>query len=182
MTCIVAVVSKGQVFMGGDSAGMDSRYGLTVRTDRKVFRNGDFLIGFTDSFRMGQLLQFSFNPPKPRTGTDVMAYMVTDFIDAARQCLKGGGWARIVDSADKGGTFLVGYAGRIFQIYGDFQVGEAKMGFDACGSADFVALGSLYTTRDWPEPDKRLLAALNAAEELSGAVRGPFFFESTVAK
>lgn len=43
MTCIVGVAEGGKVWIGGDSAGVDSgNYSLTVRADRKVFRNGHF--------------------------------------------------------------------------------------------------------------------------------------------
>jgi hypothetical protein len=182
MTCIVGVVDHGSIYLGGDSAGVDGRYGLVVRADRKIFHNGDFVMGFTSSFRMGQLLAFNFNPPKPRVGVDVMAYMVTDFIDAARARMKEGGFSRIKDStSEEGGEFLVGYRGRLFHIAGDFQVGESVHGFDACGCGDLIALGSLRATRDSSDPQKRLREALEAAEMFSAGVRGPFFFEQLMA-
>jgi hypothetical protein len=180
MTCIVGVVDKGQVFIGGDSAGV-AGYGLVVRADRKVFRSGDFVMGFTTSFRMGQLLAFGFHPPKPRVGVDVMQYMVTDFIDATRHRMKEGGFATTKDSAEAGGTFLVGYAGRLFHISDDYQVGESTHGFDACGCGDAIALGSLRSTRSWTDPISRLNEALSSAETFSAGVRGPFNFEWTVA-
>lgn len=181
MTCIVGLVADGKVFIGGDSAGVDERYGLVVRADRKVFRNGDFVMGFTSSFRMGQLLAFNFNPPKPRVGVDTMAYMVTDFIDAARARMKEGGYARLKEAVEEGGTFLVGYQGRLFHIAGDFQVGESSHGFDACGCGDLIALGSLRSTRSWVDPATRLKEALETAEAFSAGVRGPFVFESADA-
>lgn len=177
MTCIVGVVRDGKVFIGGDSAGVDGRYGLTVRADKKVFRNGDFVMGFTSSFRMGQLLAFGFYPPKPRVGMDVMEYMVTDFIDAARSRMKYGGYAKIENSVEEGGTFLVGYAGRLFCVANDFQVGESSYGFDACGCGDLIALGSLYSTRSWADQEARLKEALTAAESFSAGVRAPFVIE-----
>lgn len=51
MTCIVGLEHNGRVYIGADSAGV-SGWDLTVRADKKVFRNGSFLFGFTDSFRM----------------------------------------------------------------------------------------------------------------------------------
>lgn len=176
MTCIVGVVHKGAVFIGGDSAGVDGHYSLSIRADKKVFRNGDFVMGFTSSFRMGQLLAFSFSPPKPRVGDDLMAFMVKDFIWAARQCLKDGGYARIENSVERGGTFLAGYGGRLFHISDDFQVGEAVHGFDACGCGSDVAQGVLFATKD-RDPNERINLALTAAETFSAGVRGPFFIE-----
>lgn len=181
MTCIVGIVAGGKVCIGGDSAavgGWDS-HGLVARTDRKVFRNGNFVMGFTTSFRMGQLLAFNFHPPAPRAGTDLLAYMVTDFADAARTAMKSGGYAKIRDQAEEGGEFLVGYAGRLFHLESDFQVGESVHGFDACGCAAPVALGSLRSTRSWSDPAQRLKEALECAEAFSGGVRSPFVFEET---
>ncbi len=54
MTCIAAVAHEGNVWMGADSAGV-SGLALAVRRDPKIYRVGDFLFGFTSSFRMGQL-------------------------------------------------------------------------------------------------------------------------------
>lgn len=179
MTCIVGLANAGKVYIGADSAGVDTgRYALTVRADRKVFRNGDFIMGFTSSFRMGQLLAFSFNPPKPREGVDLFAYMATDFINAARDCLKAGGYASRNNEQESGGEFLVGYRGRIFRICGDYQVAESTHGFDACGCGDLIALGSLRETPERP-PQERVMAALEAAEQFSAGVRAPFFVEAT---
>jgi ATP-dependent protease HslVU (ClpYQ) peptidase subunit len=182
MTCIVGIVKNGNVYIGGDSAGVDGRYSLVVRADRKVFRNDPFVMGFTSSFRMGQLLAFGFSPPAPRSGVDVMEYMVTDFIDAVRSRMKAGGYARTKDSVEEGGTFLVGYKGRLFHIQDDFQVGESTQGFDACGCGDQLALGSLRSTREWNDSRARVTEALATAEAFSAGVRGPFFIEEMVAK
>lgn len=176
MTCIVGLVHGGKVHIGGDSAGV-AGYGLVVRNDRKVFRNGDFVMGFTSSFRMGQLLAFNFNPPKPREGVDLLAYMVTDFIDTARASMKNGGFAKVVNGEDQGGHFLVGVRGRLFHIAGDFQVGESVHGFDATGCGDHIALGSLYSSAKIKDPQERVKLALAAAETFSAGVRGPFHIE-----
>lgn len=179
MTCIVGIAEKGSVYLGGDSAGV-GRYDLTVRADRKVFRNGDFIMGFTSSFRMGQLLAYSLAPPQRFPERDIHSFMVTDFVDAVRQCLKAGGYAEKRNESESGGTFLVGYAGRLFTIYDDYQVAESVDGFAACGCGDEVALGSLYTTQG-ASPAHRLKVALEAAERLSAGVRGPFFYETLAA-
>lgn len=179
MTCIVGLVNEGRVYIGGDSAGVNPSLGLTIRTDKKVFRNGEFVMGFTSSFRMGQLLAFGFNPPKPRMGTELMAFMVTDFIDATRERLKAGGYVKVKEGVELGGNFLVGFHGRLFNVQADFQVQEAADGFDACGCGEPIALGSLYSTRDWRDPAARLTEALTAATRFSAGVHPPFFFETT---
>lgn len=180
MTCIVGLVDKGRVFIGGDSAAVDgSRMTMAIRIDRKVFRNGDFVMGFTSSFRMGQLLAFAMSPPKPREGDDLFAFMVRDFVGAARQSLKDGGYATNNNGREAGGEFLVGFRGRLFRVFDDFQVAESTKGYDACGCGDLIALGSLFSTPNIIDPKERLGEALAAAETFSAAVRAPFFFEAT---
>ncbi|MGF6483552.1 hypothetical protein [Paraburkholderia sp. JPY419] len=177
MTCIVALTDGKKVYMGADSAG-SGRGAITVRADPKIYRVGPFLIGFTTSFRMGQLLGHSLTvAPRPE-GTDVFAFMCTTFIEAVRACFTRGGFARKDGERESAGTFLVGYMGRIFRICDDYQVAECAVNFDACGSGEQAALGSLHTTVGVPmRPDVRLERALAAAAEFSTGVRGPFRIE-----
>ena len=174
MTCIVGLVDDGKVYIGGDSAGVGG-YDLTVRADKKVFRNGDFVMGFTSSFRMGNLLQHTLEPPRRHPDDDIHKYMVSDFVDAVRACLKKGGYATKQNESETGGTFLVGYEGRLFTIHDDYQVGEGLDNFAACGCGESFALGSLYTSKG--SPRSRVLQALSAAERFSAGVRSPFHVE-----
>lgn len=173
MTCIVGLVHEGTVFIGGDSAGV-AGLSLVVRADEKVFRNGDFLMGFTTSFRMGQLLRYKLDPPRRHPDDRVAKYMVVDFIDAVRECLKAGGWASKEKEIEQGGTFLVGYSGHLFTVQGDYQAGQPKDGFAAVGSGEDVALGALFATQGQDDPRERVLTALRAAERFNAGVRGPF--------
>jgi hypothetical protein len=175
MTCIVGVVEGGKVHIGGDSAGV-SGLDLKIRRDRKVFVNGPFVFGCTTSFRMIQLLQFVLQPPKRHPDKDLMAFMVTDFIDAVRNCLKAGGYAKKENEKEEAGNFLVGYEGRLFQVFSDYQVGESVHGYDACGCGESYAIGSLFGAAG--PAKERIERALTAAEANSAGVRGPFHIES----
>lgn len=176
MTCIVAVRDRGTVYIGGDSAGVGG-WDLTVRKDPKVFTlstdHDEYALGFTSSFRMGQLLAHSFTPPRCARGRDAWEYMATDFVNAVRDCLRDGGYARVSDNEETGGTFLVGFRGRLFQIESDFQVAESRDPFMAVGCGGAYALGAFYATKG-EDPAARCLTALKAAERHSGGVRGPF--------
>jgi ATP-dependent protease HslVU (ClpYQ) peptidase subunit len=178
MTCIAAVTDGSTVWMGGDSAGSSS-WDIVTRKDPKVFRNGEMLIGFTTSFRMGQLLAHRFTPPTLREGQDVYAFMVTDFVDAVRQCLKDGGFAKKDGDREEGGTFLVGFRGRLFEVSDDYQVGEAADTYAAVGCGHAYAKGSLFAT-EARNPADRIRSALAAAERHSNGVRGPFTILSSV--
>jgi ATP-dependent protease HslVU (ClpYQ) peptidase subunit len=176
VTCIAAVVEGDRIWMGGDSAGSAGNW-LTVRADQKVFRNGEFLMGFCGSFRMGQLLRYSLSPPKHARRADVHRYMVTAFVDEVRDTLKKGGFARKEhDVEDIDGSFLVGYRGRLFEIESDYQVAEAVDGFASIGSGSSIAQGALCVTQGM-EPRKRVRAALDAAERYSTGVRRPFYVQ-----
>lgn len=173
MTAIVGLTHDGSVFIGGDSAGVDGFGSLTVRADAKVFTNGPYAMGFTGSFRMGQLLRYTLTAPQPEG--DLARFMATTFINAIRETLKDGGWAAKENEREEGGTFLVGVHGRLFCIEGDYQVGEAVDGFAAIGAGQEIALGALYATaRSRMNPHRRVRLALEAAERFSAYVRGPF--------
>lgn len=89
MTCIAAWRDNGRVYVGADSAGVGG-YTLEVRSDEKVFRVGPYVIGFTSSFRMGQVLRYSTTLPAPEDW-DVNRFMATRFVDAVRGALKTAG-------------------------------------------------------------------------------------------
>lgn len=168
MTCIVGLVEKGNVYIGGDSAGV-SGLSITVRADEKVFHNGPFIMGFTSSFRMGQLLRYKFSPPKQTIEQEDVKYMVTDFIDAAIKCFTENGYG----NKSNGGTFLVGYNSRLYHIDSDFQVGLQCKPYSAVGCGSDLALGSMYATEGM-DPEKRIILALEAAAQFSGGVVAPF--------
>lgn len=175
MTCIVGLVDKGKVYIGGDSAGVGG-LSLQIRKDEKVFKNGGFVFGFTSSFRMGNLLRYKLSVPKVPNEGDMMRYMCTDFVDAVRSCLKDGGYAKVDSGVENGGVFLVGGYGRLFCIHSDYQVSEVFSGYDACGCGEDIALGSLFSTKG-KSPRERIKKALEAAAYHSAGVSAPFKVE-----
>lgn len=176
MTAIVGLIHGGAVHLGGDSAGVGG-YSLTVRADSKVFVNGPYVMGFTSSFRMGQLLRHSFKAPEP--DGDLEAFMATTFVDGVRETLQTGGWLKKESEREEGGIFLVGVAGRLFRVDSDFQIGEAADGYAAVGCGQDLAIGALYATaKTRMAPERRLKIALEAAERFSAGVRGPFAYIS----
>lgn len=181
MTCIVGFIDKEnkKVYIGGDSAG-SSGTNITIRKDKKVFKNGEFIFGCTSSFRMIQLLRFSFKPPKIKT-TNIYEYFCTDFINAIRECFKNGGYLQKYSTGDdKGGTFLVGYKNRLFQIDDDFQVSEKLDNYDAIGCGSSYALGSLYTLlNDNISIKEKIYKALKVSSYFSNSVCEPFNIVST---
>lgn len=172
MTCIAGLVHEGKVCIGGDSAGIEG-YHLVPRADSKVFRNGPYLIGFTSSFRMGQILRYeAVLPPPPSEGAELMRHMVVDFIGAVRKVFDAGGYAKRDNQREEAGAFLVGVNGRLFEVNSDYQVGESLADFAAVGCGATYAMGAMNVTRGLPK--RRVLRALKTAERFSAGVRGPF--------
>lgn len=161
--------------MGGDSAAT-SGWDLRIRQDPKVFIKKDFIIGFTTSFRMGQLLMSSkFDPPSQKNRQNDLDYLITDFVDHIRELYTSSGYLKKKENADVGGQFLVGYRKALYVIHSDFQVAQSAQPFDACGGGQALALGAMYATQNTRMgPKKRLETALEAAAHFHAGVRGPF--------
>lgn len=174
MTCIVGIEHKGSVWLGGDSAGV-SGYDIVSRADPKVFTiaDGSMLFGFTSSFRMGQLLRYSFKPPRHRANVPDMEYLVGPFVDSVRSLYKEKGFLRKDKEEELGGEVLLGYRGLLYEVYEDFQVGRTSEGFSSVGAGADIALGALHATQG-QAPETRAQVALEAAARFSAAVRGPF--------
>lgn len=175
MTCIVGLIANDTIYMGADSAGVAGS-SLQVRADQKVFVKGEFIMGFTTSFRMGQLLRYKLQIPNYQKGIDIFEYMVTSFIEAVRICLRDGGFAEKKEEKEKAGTFLVGFQGRLFRIENDYQVCETLLPYNATGCGEDIALGVLFANGHL-KPEERILQALEAAEQFSSGVRRPFIIK-----
>jgi ATP-dependent protease HslVU (ClpYQ) peptidase subunit len=181
MTCIVAIAQNGTVYMGSDHAASDDKTGwILSRKEPKCFKVGQYAVAFTDSFRMGQILQYSWTPPKytpTKTNSGLDKFMRTKFVDSVKAAFKDNGFGSIGGSdEDTGGIFIVGLEGRIFTIDEDFHVGENVVNYMAEGSGGQIALGALYATKNQKNPRLRLKAALEAASEFNMAVAPPFTY------
>jgi ATP-dependent protease HslVU (ClpYQ) peptidase subunit len=180
MTCIVALKKNGVVYMAGDSAGV-SGLDIRQRSDPKVFKVQNFLIGYTSSFRMGQLLRYKLKVPKQKPSQSDFYYMCTTFIDSVRETLKQGGYSYVCSNKESIGTFLVGYKREIYTVCDDMQVAHHADDFDSVGCGDNYALGALamLTTYTSLNPHTILDNALAVAAKFSGGVSAPFVILSS---
>jgi hypothetical protein len=177
MTCIVGLIDRvgDKVYIGGDSAGV-SGLSISLRKDPKVFKRGEFIFGFTSSFRMGQLLMTGdlIERSQKKDESDY-SYLLKEFIPGIRKLFKKGGYSLIESNEESGGTFLLGYKKSLYIIEDDFQVGEHYDDYICCGCGQDYAYGSLYATESLNiDPTERVIMALKSAEKFSGGVRSPF--------
>jgi len=181
MTCIVAIAQGGTVYMGSDHAASDEKSGwILARKEPKCFKVGQYGIAFTDSFRMGQILQYNWTPPKytpTKTNSGLDKFMRTKFVESVKIAFKDHGFGDIGGTdEDTGGIFIVGIEGRIFVVDEDFHVGENIVNYMAEGSGGMFALGALHATKHQKNPRMRIKAALEAASEFSMSVSPPFTY------
>jgi len=184
MTAIIGFKDTYNIYLAGDNAAVSvSHHSAIPLAPSKVFRNGSFLMGYTSSFRMGQLLEHEFQPPQPPHGICTVKFMITEFVDALRERTKAAGFAKKDKEEESGGTFIVGYVSRkhlysplsLYLIQDDYAVIEPSNYFITCGSGSEILNGSLYSTKDEPILT-RLYVALEAAQRFNICVRSPFTY------
>ncbi len=183
-TCIVALKQGGKIYLGADSAGVNTNnLRRTIRMDKKVFQGIDreqniWQFGFTTSFRMGQLIQYDLQlDPINEYGElkgDIFGHMVNRFIPSLQQCFRRGGFEQKEKEKVSGGQLIVAVKNSFFRISEDYQVAMETENYTAIGCGDALALGALYATKDMKDPKKRILTALKAAEAFSAGVARPF--------
>lgn len=165
MTCIVAIVHQGAVFVGGDSAASTDAM-IETRRNAKVFRNGDYLFGYTGSIRIGQQLEYSeaLQPLPP--GVDLVRHLVVHLVPMLQKL------------AGKEGIneLIVAHGDRLCKINTDYSVADYQ-DHAAAGTGEPYAIGNLFDSKGTPET--RICRALAAAEANCPGVRAPFTVKST---
>lgn len=176
MTCIVAIVDKTKrIVMGADSSAVDETI-HTEHLDAKVFKKGEFGIGYCHSFRLGQILEFWFEPPPiPDNEKNLMKYMVMDFVPELRKVLEDNEYPTH-DDEKTDWSIIVCVAGHIFTIESDWHVGYDNIPYAAIGAGSSYALGAMYPMRYDEDVQTTATQALMAAQKFSPYVIGPFNF------
>ncbi len=172
MTCIVGLGHEGKVCMGADCAGGSDWETRSVTTP-KVFMRGPFLIGYTTSFRMGQVLQCKLEAREQLEGETDYEFMVAGFGEAVRNTLKSIGFSRVENNQESGGQFLVGYRGELYEMESDFAILQFVDRFSAVGVGAPYALGAMAAL-DGLAPRERVMRSLEIAALFCNGVSGPF--------
>lgn len=184
MTCIVGIEDRaaGAVLLGADSYTSDYTVSMSRSgADPKVFRIGSYIVGFTTSWRMGQILRYHVTLPEPPKRGGLHRHMVTSVVPVIRDAFKAHGWMSAnpnEPNRDAGGAFLIGARRMLFEVASDFQVGHVADGYNALGSGYHVALGAFHASAG-RLPRERARLALEAAVAHGTHVRPPFRFIET---
>lgn len=148
MTCIVAWKTEDDnVVLAGDKKGSNG-YTADIVKEPKVFRNKDFMIGYTSSFRMGQILKHVWTPPQRKIDQTTDNYMYCDVVNSLRKTMKDNGFLN-TDNKDKSGTFIIVYENRIFLHQDEFSLLEFESKVTACGCGEDFAVASVTTLLEY---------------------------------
>lgn len=175
MTCIVGLEKDGHIYLGGDRAASTPM--SVIESGRpKVFTKGPFAIGYSGSFRVGQVIEHLMGiPPHHPESTD-LEYMVGGLIEHIRFCLKSSGVVDINNAVEiSRGTMLIGYNGTLYEMDSDFQCLPKR--YAAIGSGFLPALGVLHyitTNEENYNEVSTVQSALEAGAHFNPFVREPF--------
>lgn len=177
MTCIAAAVDRdGTIWMGSDGVSCRSD-AVRLNARSKVFQRGDFLMGATGTLRVGQILQYIFQPP-PIKG-DIDAYMVT-FANDLREAVKehGGESETSLKTTEADGNFIVAVRGRLFEIDSGYGVFSPLNLYHAVGCADQEAIAAMFMVKSlFPDSysgEQMVRWGLTTAAEFDLNIREPF--------
>lgn len=183
MTLIVGIKTKGGVLLAADSLASNG-HTKRERADAKYYAyNKRVAIGYTTSYRFGQIASWHVSPGKPKRDDDEFEWAVKTYIPALRAALKDHGWLKTKDGQEEGGSLLLAVRGRLFSVESDLQISEDDYGYMAVGSGAQVAFGALYATREdvTLTPEARSWIAYLAAKDVIPGVGGNWHYVRTVA-
>lgn len=172
MTCIAGLIENGRGYLASDSLGGNGHTQDLYR-NAKVFKKGPMLIGYTSSYRMGQLLEHKLALPARMASQSTDNYVYVDFVDAVRTLMKDNGFAKVENNREAAGEFLFILDGRLFTMQADLSVLESKNCFDACGSGEDYARATLACLRGSKvAPRDKVRRAVRIASEFVSTVGG----------
>lgn len=164
MTIIIGITDGTTVYIGGDR-GVSDDVSILSLSRPKVHINNDWVFGYSGCLGVGQLMELI---DMPDAGEDLYRTLRTDVVSHMRSAIE------VYSNVDPelNTEFIIGTQGRLFEMNtSDWSVAEVTE--TALGSGGPFALGSLFTTKDFPAtPEYRIEMALNAAIICSPSCQG----------
>ncbi len=170
MTCIAAVIEKGRVWMGGDSAVSDDDGAISCAKEPKVWINNGWLVGVSGWCSWCDALEL-VSWPSLKDPNKIARWVRFDLPIQLRSKL------REIDDLDEAGNptstghALIARTGRIWHLEG-MTARSAQEPYQTAGDGGQVAMGVLGSNTG--KPRQRILEALTEAEKHRWSVRRPF--------
>lgn len=139
MTCIVAynltdAADKEYIVLAADKMGSNGNT-KRVYVKPKIFKNGDFWIGYTTSFYIGQIIQHVWEAPVKLESTHIDDYIFNDVVKSISKVFNDNNFGEIKGKESlepEHGTFIMVYDGRIFEVFSNLAILEVY---------DFTSIG-----------------------------------------
>lgn len=177
MTCVVGLVHKGKVFMGGDSISIDGWSSFDTANSDKVFVVDNFIYAIAGSWRIRDIMQHAFTPPEHNPEHSDDKYMKLTYVQALAKCFEDNKFLTLKDGVmeiqDVG--LLIGYKGKLYKLNGDMAMLRCPDWGASEGIGYQASTAVLYALRNMvKDPTRRALISLEAAEQTNASVRRPF--------
>lgn len=144
MTCIVAFKTvEGHTVLAGDFMASNGHSFRKVRS-AKIFKKAEnCAIGYTDSFRMGQILEHVWSMPDRSVNCDDEEYLYINIVESLRTTFSALNYGTKGAKEEYFGSFLLVYKDRIFEVQGNMSMLEFVEDMCAVGSGQDAALGAM---------------------------------------
>lgn len=192
MTVVVGVVGKDGVLLAGD-AQHSTEYIHRWDTEAKAFQLSEMLaIAYCGSGRLGQILAYHLKDSleDPPLGMDERYWAVREFVPYLRNTTYSHGHLHIREdnNVEELGqsAFLLAVRDRLFAVEADFSINEHVLPYEALGSGEDAAIGSLHADLDGrtgltrPRMEAAARKAIAAASKFTNYVGGPVSMVWTV--
>lgn len=180
MTCIIGYKENDLVYIGADSFAGNDWVKQKIFTP-KVFMNKDFLIGYSNSFRFGQIMQYHIDYPDIPYDFD-LEFLINNFVEPLREASKNEGNSEIDKNVESASMALIGIRNRLFHLSSDFALLEYYGKFFSIGIGSYSALGALHTldlVGSKYTPYGRIYAGLKASSLSVPSICSPYVIMST---
>lgn len=179
MTTIVAVQGEGWAVVGYDSrvtmVSDGGRYYTLPKSNAKLIKNGDYLIGTAGDLRIINILTYIFKAPiPPKSSVNLDKFMISVFVPSLKSCFEEQG---IPTKESTGADILVVVRGKVYEIGENFEWSPDTNRMYAIGSGASYALGSLYTSmkkHTMTEAQASIRQALEVSASLDPYTGSPF--------
>lgn len=174
MTIIIGIEYKDKAYLGSDSAA-SSEDSTDIIDRSKIIRGSDYMIGYSGTFRLSQILRKMKFSTKKKKDEDWVFLFVDKLKELCKQeeCI-------IEDDGEKciagKGELLVCIPGKIYCIQNNFSILRSGHKFHCIGDPAY-AYGSLWTTRRLDNPEERIRLAMEASAQFSPRCAPPFYIE-----
>lgn len=140
MTCIIGIECTDGAIIGGDLAGSNGHTSSNV-TQSKIFEHSGIIIGYTSTFRFGQILEclLDDNTLYPPSDPDqTYGWLIRQFVPKVKKTLD--------DNHCKEGIALLAINSQLWMLQSDMSVLRNTSGCNAIGSGEEYAMGSVLTS------------------------------------